>query len=135
MSVVLIILALGIVVFFAVARNQGKRAALRSETVTLDVDEFGVRREMADGRTEGVDWTDITEVEVLTAATGPYRTSGGVVILAGDEEHGCLVPLDRVGDSGLLEGLIRLPGFNVTLFTDALQKRPPTRTVCWRRGS
>jgi hypothetical protein len=135
MSTVLILMGLGLVVFLAVMRNQSKRAALRSETLELRVDEFGAHRELADGRREQVEWSQLTEVEVLTAATGPYKTNGGVVILAGDEVHGCLVPLDRVGSSGLVDQLVTLPGFDVNLFAEALQKKPPTRTTCWRRGS
>jgi hypothetical protein len=99
------------------------------------VDEFGTRREMADGREEQVDWNELTEVEVLTAATEPYKANGGVVILAGDAEHGCLVPIDSVGSSGLVERLAVLPGFDVNLFVEALQKKPPSRTTCWRRAS
>jgi hypothetical protein len=135
MSFVLITIGLAVVVYLAVARNQGRRTALRTETVALHVDEFGTRREMADGREEQVDWTELTEVEVLTAATGPYKSNGGVVILAGDIEHGCLVPIDSVGSSGLVERLVLLPGFDVDLFVEALQKKPPSRTTCWRRAS
>jgi hypothetical protein len=135
MSFVLITIGLALVVFLAVARNQSRRAAVRTETVALDVDELGARREMADGREEQVDWVALTEVEVLTAATGPYKSNGGVVILAGDAEHGCLVPIDSVGSSGLVDRLALLPGFDVNLFVEALQKKPPTRTTCWRRAS
>lgn len=135
MSFVIISLGLMLIVFLAVLRNQSKRSALRSETVELRVDEFGIQREMADGRREAVEWNDLTEVEVLTAATGPYKANGGVVILAGDAERGCLVPLDRVGPSGLVDQLARLPGFDVNLLAEALQRKPPARTVCWRRDS
>jgi hypothetical protein len=135
MSFVLITIGLMLIVFLAVARNQSRSAALRTETVSLRVDEFGARREMADGRQEQVDWNELTEVEVLTAATGPYRGNGGVVILAGDGEHGCLVPIDSVGSSGLVDRLALLPGFDVNLFVEALQRKPPTRTTCWHRGS
>ena len=44
-----------------------------------------MRRVLADGREEGVDWVDVTEVEVLTAKSGPHADSGGVVIVAGDD--------------------------------------------------
>lgn len=135
MSVAVITIGLAIIVFLAVMRNQSKRAALRSETVVLRVDEFGAHRELADGRTEDVDWGELTEVEILTANTGPYKHNGGVVILAGDEERGCLVPIDRVGSSGLVDRLAMLPGFDVNLFAEALQKKPPSRTTCWRRDS
>lgn len=135
MSFAVITIGLALIVFLAVLRNQSKRAALRSETVDLHVDEFGARRELADGRQEQVDWIQLTEVEVLTAATGPYRGNGGVVILAGDAEKGCLVPIDTVGPSGLVDRLARLPGFDVNLFAEALQKKAPARTTCWRRAS
>jgi hypothetical protein len=134
-SVVFISIMIMVIAFFAVLRNQSKRSAMRSETVALELDEFGVRRELADGRWEAVDWSEVSEVEVLTAATGPYKSNGGVVIIAGDAERGCLVPIDRIGDSGLVDRLVRLPGFDVNLFAEALQKRPPTRTTCWRRAS
>jgi hypothetical protein len=135
MSVVFISIMIMVIVFFAVLRNQSRRSALRSETVALEVDEFGARRELADGRCESVDWTEVMEVEVLTAATGPYRTNGGVVIIAGDAERGCLVPIDHIGASGLVDRLVLLPGFDVNLFAEALEKQPPTRTTCWRRAS
>jgi len=135
MGTALIIFALAGIVFLAVMRNQSRRSALRSETTELRVDELGVRREMADGRVEEVDWTELSEVEVLTAATGPYKANGGVVILAGTPERGCLVPIDSVGSSGLVDRLVLLPGFDVNLFAEALQRKAPTRTTCWRRDS
>jgi hypothetical protein len=135
MSIVFISLMVGVIVFFAVLRNQSRRSAVRSTTVALEIDQLGARRELADGRREAVDWNEVTEVEVLTAATGPYRSNGGVVIIAGDAERGCLVPIDRIGDSGLVDQLVLLPGFDVNLFAEALEKRPPTRTTCWRRAS
>lgn len=120
-------------VFLAVARNQGRQAVLRAETTELHVDAFGVRRTLASGREEAVDWDEIEEVEVLTANTGPYRAAGGVVILAATEERGCLVPIDRIADSGLLDQLQRLPRFDPNHFTRALTAKPPTRTTCWQR--
>jgi hypothetical protein len=123
-----------IVVLMAITRNRSRISALRSVTAELRVDEFGVRRVLADGREEGVDWVDVTEVEVLTSASGPHAASGGVVIVAGNAERGCLVPIDRLQDSGLAEALTRLPGFDSRHLMDALVARPPTRTVCWQRS-
>jgi len=117
----------------AVSRNQRQIATLRAGTVELRIDEFGARRVLADGREEGVDWTDLTGVEVLTAKMGPYASAGGVVMLCGDDEHGCLVPIDRIEDSGLAEALVRLPGFDMRRMLAALDEKPPKRTVCWQR--
>ncbi len=122
-----------IFVVVGVSRNQKRVATLRASTVELRADEFGVRRTLADGREEGVDWVDVTEVEVLTAKTGPHAASGGVVIVSGDEEHGCLVPIDRLEDSGVAEALTHLPGFDSRRLLEALTLKPPKRTVCWSR--
>jgi hypothetical protein len=116
-----------------VSRNQRKIAALRAGTVELRIDEFGAHRVLADGREEGVDWTDLTGVEVLTAKLGPYAAAGGVVMLCGDEEHGCLVPIDCIESCGLAEALTRLPGFDMRRLLAALDEKPPKRTVCWER--
>jgi hypothetical protein len=124
-----------IIVIFRVSRNQKQVAALRAGTAELRADEFGVHRTLADGRREGVDWVDVTEVEVLTAKSGPHAASGGVVIVSGDEEHGCLVPIDRLEDSGVAEALTRLPGFDSRRLVEALSEKPPKRTVCWSRAS
>ncbi len=116
-------------------RNQKRLAAERAAAAELRVDEFGLRRHLADGREEGVDWTEVTEVEVLTAKSGPHAAAGGVVIVSGDEEHGCLVPIDRLEASGVAEALTRLPGFDSRRLVEALAAKPPKRTVCWTRNT
>ena len=123
-----------IFVVLGILRNQKRIASARAVTVELRVDEFGLWRRLADGREEGVDWSDVSEVEVLTAKSGPHGASGGVVIVSGDEEHGCLVPIDRLEDSGVAEALTRLPGFDSRRLVDALIQKPPKRTVCWSRA-
>ena len=129
-----VVLLLGpLFVVLAVVRNQKRLSLIRSETVELRVDGFGVRRVMADGREEGVDWSDVTEVEVLTAKSGPHKASGGVVIVAGDHESGCLVPLDQLESSGLATMLQQLPGFDNHRLTQAVVADPPARTSCWVR--
>jgi hypothetical protein len=117
--------------FLAVLRNQRRIAAERSSTVQLHVDGLGVRRVLADGREEGLDWSELTEVEVLTAKHGPHGRYGGVIILSGDEERGCLVPIDQLDTSGVLEALTRLPGFDVRRLTAAMEESPPKLTSCW----
>jgi hypothetical protein len=129
-----VVLLLGpVFVVLAVVRNQKRLSVLRSGTVDLQVDALGVRRVLADGREEGVDWGQVTEVEVLTAKAGPHAAAGGVVIVAGDHESGCLVPLDRLEDSGLAAMLHQLPGFDPGRLAAALVADPPSRTSCWTR--
>src|SRR6478736_7525323 len=118
-------------VIIGVFRNQKRLSKIRSETVELEVDVFGVRRVLADGRREGVDWLDVTEVEVLTTNSGPHGASGGVIIVAGDEEHGCLVPIDQLQSSGLAEALTYLPGFDMGRLLAAIAPTTAPETS-WR---
>jgi hypothetical protein len=132
--------ALGMIVLLAawgaVTRNRREISALRSATVELRVDEFGVRRELADGRSEAVEWTDVVEVEVFGATRGPHAPSGGALVLYGSE-GGCVVPLDQVHPSGVADGLSRLPGFSVSHFVRAIEHveaRPHHLETVWSKG-
>jgi hypothetical protein len=128
--VVLLIMS-PVVVCIAISRNQGRRDLLRAETVDLRLDEFGARRELADGRCEEVDWTEVTEVEVVTARSGVHAASGGVVVLGGNETRGCLVPIDRIDACGQVDHLQRLPAFPLDAFVEALGARAPSRVTVW----
>ncbi len=136
MPVLLALVAVApILIVLAVMRRREVERASRSATVELRVDEFGVRRELGDGRTEEIDWTEVTEVEVFRTTHGPHGPAGGMVMLSGDSTRGSLVPLDRVEDSGLLEKLSLLPGFSIRGMAEALASDPPARVVVWRRDS
>ncbi|WP_208028632.1 hypothetical protein [Rhabdothermincola sediminis] len=124
-----------VVVLLAVARNEARRREMRSATVELRVDEFGARRVLADGREEVVEWGELTEVEVVTAQRGPHGRYGGVVVLAGDSARGCLVPLDRIEDTGLVEQLQLLPGFDSQRLIEALGRKAPSRSTVWERAT
>src|SRR3954453_1644681 len=107
-----LILVLPIAVIAGISRNQRKLSAIRSQTVELRADELGVKRVMADGREEEVDWFEGNEVEVVRASKGAHAAYGGVVVLGADDTRGCLVPLDRLDDTGIRDALSRLlPGF------------------------
>jgi hypothetical protein len=124
-----------------------RRREQRATTVEVVADAEGVRRVLADGRREEVTWSEVTEVDVFTTRAGPHRASGGAVVLFGDAERGCIVPLDRLAASGLLDHVHRLAGFDSRRVVEAvaeppgdagrrspLSPRPVQRTtVCWRR--
>ncbi len=118
----------------AISRNERRRSALRSETIELRADELGVRRVLADGREEQVDWGEVNEVEVVRASRGAHAAYGGVLVLRATETRGCLIPLDRLDETGIRDALVRmLPGFDRAAFDAALRKPPPSRTSCWVR--
>ncbi|GIU83452.1 MAG: hypothetical protein KatS3mg008_0227 [Acidimicrobiales bacterium] len=114
-------------------RAVSARAASRSATVLLEVSRTGVRRTLADGRTEEVGWDELQVVEVVRADRGPHGRSGGVLVLAAGEERGCLVPLDRLESSGVLTAIAALPGFRVENLVAAVSKRAPSCTRVWVR--
>lgn len=119
-AVVLLFWLAPIAIVVAIARNRGRQRTLRSATVELVVDERGVRRGLADGREEAVDWDEVREVDVVRTTKGPHGAAGGMVVLYGDETRGCIVPLDRAESSGLLEMVTRLPELDVRRLSAAL---------------
>jgi len=131
--VVVVVVLTAPAVVIAVLRNEGRRARRRAAAAVVRVDPTGVRRELADGRVEEVWWSEVLEVEVLRAGIGPHKASGGVVLIGGPDERGALVPLDRVGATGLLGYLGGLEGFDRAAFDAAVTARAPSRTVVWRR--
>jgi len=120
MSWALVLVMTPVFLVLAVMRNQRKQSVLRSATVELDVDGEGIRRRLADGRTEEISWTEVTEVDVFTARVGPHKPAGGAAVFYGDDERGCIVPLDRIADSGLFDHLHRLPAFDLNAFIQAI---------------
>jgi hypothetical protein len=131
----ILVLMAPVVVVLAVLRNERRRSALRSATVELRVDVIGVRRELADGRVEVVDWSEVTEIDIVLARQGPHADAGGVMMLAGDAERGALVPLDRLESSGVMEVLPSLPGFDTRRLLEALDGRAPSTTTIWTRDA
>src|SRR5262245_17342245 len=97
----------------AMQRNNQRLAEARAATVELRADEFGVRRRTAAGREEQVDWSEGNGVEVVRAHRGAHKPYGGVLMIGDGAEQGCLVPLNRLDDTGIRDALPRLlPGFD-----------------------
>lgn len=130
-----LLLVVPVFVVLAVLRNERRRSEVRSATVELVVDALGARRVLADGREERVDWDEVREVDVVRARSGPHASYGGVLMLAGDAERGCLVPLDRLEVTGIVEQLVRLPGFDTARLVEALERSAPSRTTVWSRAT
>lgn len=124
-------LFVAVLVAVAVARNELLRARARTEAATVEVGPLGVRRVLVDGRDEEVHWDELEVVEVVRARSGPHKGSGGVILLGAGPERGCLLPLDRAADLGVIAALAALPGFDVGRLVEAMEERPPARIVVW----
>lgn len=132
---VLVLLVVPIAAVTAWYRVRRDQRYGRAGTVEVRVDEFGVRRLLADGRTEEVDWTEVSEVSVFTADRGPYAAAGGAVVLFGDATRGCVVPFDWLETSGLAAALGRLPGFEARRLAEAMESRTHRPVTCWERSA
>lgn len=130
----LLILASPVILLLVVLRKRAQRSRVRAATVTIEADDEGVRRTLADGRTEGVSWDEVTSVDVFRTRVGPHKPTGGGVVLYGTAERGCIVPLDRIEESSLLVHIHHLPGFDVgallgVLGADPGETRPSDSTL------
>lgn len=133
--VVVLVLVVVVAAAFAVRRRQVADRSAAATTVELSIDRDGVRRTLADGRSESATWSALQSVEVVCT---PVRTADGVkafVLLAEGPEAGCLVPLGVGHDDALLVELGRLPRFRTEAFVDAQQHKPPHRTMVWTRDA
>src|SRR5829696_1985268 len=114
MSLVTLVVIITPVMFLLVfLRKRTKVAQVRSATVAIEADDDGVRRTLADGRTEAVAWDEVQEVEVFRTRVGPHKPAGGGVVLYGTAERGCIIPFDKLEESSLLVHIHHLPGFDV----------------------
>jgi uncharacterized membrane protein len=121
---------------FALAYLRRTRDARReaAATVKLEVDRWGVKRWLADGRYEEVSWDELLEVRVITLPKGPWADRMRFV-LDGGGERGCIVPLEIAEDSDLLASLGSLSGFDHRALAEALETTRTGNQVLWARTS
>jgi hypothetical protein len=134
-SVLFLLLAILIVAVF-IARARAQRAARRAAAATtkLEVDGWGVKRWLADGRYEEVSWEELLEVRVVTLPKGPWDERVRFV-LDGGAERGCIVRLEAAEDSGLLASLGALPAFDHRRLAEVLERTRTGNEVLWARTS
>jgi hypothetical protein len=135
MAIAVFILSVGLFAF-ALARMRRARDARQAaaSTVKLEVDRWGVKRWLADGRYEEVSWDELREVRVITLPKGPWADRMRFV-LDGGGERGCIVPLEIAEDSDLLASIGSLSGFDHRALAEALETTRTGNQVLWARTS
>jgi hypothetical protein len=131
--VLVLLLALSAAGVVLLLRRPPSRRRPGARTVELVADHAGVRRRLADGRTESARWDHLVEVELVVT---PVRTADGAhafAVLAESDEVGCLVPLEVGLDREAMVEIARLPGFDVGAFERRLASGRRGREVMWRR--
>jgi hypothetical protein len=131
--VVLLALVAAVAVLLARMRRERARRLARSATVSLVVDDWGVKRTLADGRHEEVGWDELQTVEAVTLPRGPWDDRVRFV-LDGGGLRGCLVSRIAAEQAGLLEALGRLPGLDIQALGEVLDGTGTGKRVLWRRA-
>jgi len=131
----LLVFAVAVVVFaFFLARSRRERENRRAAaaTVRLTVDDWGVKRWLADGRYEEVAWDELQEVRAITLPKGPWGNRIRLVYDGGGE-RGCIVPIDVAEQFGVLGPLTGVPGFDHRALADVLDQERTGQQVLWQR--
>ncbi len=113
-------------------RREREHRRARAATVRLEVDGWGVKRWLADGRYEEVGWDELQEVRAVTLPRGPWD-SRVRFILDGGGERGCIVDAERAESSGLLARLAGLPGFDHRKMAEVLDEEKTGNEQLWVR--
>ena len=122
----------GFAAIVAIARHQRAERRAAAATVSFIVDDWGVRRSLADGRYEEVSWDELLEVRVTTLPRGPWDERVRF-ILDGGGERGCIVSYDVADGGGLVPALAALPGFDHRRLAEVLDKPTTGTVVLWQR--
>ncbi len=129
----LLVFVMGFALLLAVGRRERARKRSAAETVSFVVDDWGVKRRLADGRKEEVGWKELLEVRATTLPRGPWSDRIRL-ILDGGGERGCIVSYEKAYEGGLVTALAALPGFDHRALADVLDKPKTGTVILWDKA-
>ncbi|WP_425440453.1 hypothetical protein [Prauserella shujinwangii] len=104
-----------------------------AQSRSVRVDDTGVRRQLADGSEESVDWADLSAVVVRVIPEGPWNEDVFLMLAAADGT-GTAVPSGDPAANALIERLQALPGFDHDKFVEAMTTDADEAYVVWKAG-
>jgi hypothetical protein len=113
-----------------VAARELRSSPVAKAPGTIEIDDAGVRRWLADGGCEAVRWDGLTHVELVTTDERPLLDDI-FWVLHGSDGGGCVIPSQA--DDGLLDRLQELPGFDNEAFIQAMGSASPGRIELWKK--
>jgi len=113
------------------AAASAQRSLEPENQVVLHITEETVWCERPDGRIEGVNWSDLRRVEILTTSGGPF--SPDVFWVLSGSETGCVIPWGVTSDGELLEHLQRLPRFDNAAVIKSSERTDEGLILCWQK--
>lgn len=114
-----------------VFRRKPASSAGKGAAATVTVDAGGVRRTLADGRVEAVQWEALESVDLLGSDEGPFVDD--LFWLLRSADGGCVVPGSDPAAAALLARLQALPGFDNEGLIRALASTENARFRLWQR--
>ena len=105
----------------------------REAPCSVVVDDIGVTLHCP-GMINTIAWSDLREVDVLTTHEGSW-VEDVFFALIGSGAAGLLVPQGSNGSDVLVAHLLKLPGFNESLFIEAMGSTANRKFVCWSRAA
>ncbi|HEX2736207.1 MAG TPA: hypothetical protein VHM70_31615 [Polyangiaceae bacterium] len=108
----------------------GKRKGNRVCSESVAIDDTGVRRVLADGSVEAVQWDELESVEIVTTDAGPFQQDVFWVLAAGD--HGCIVSGEFGGR--ILDHASRFAGWDHEAVIRAMGSTDHARFAVWDRA-
>jgi hypothetical protein len=130
--VVAVVIVVGFAALVAFGRREREVRRAAAATVALVVDDWGVKRALADGRREEIAWDEVRAVRLLTLPRGPWGDRARL-ILDGDGERGCIVPFEVAEPAGLVTAVAGLPGFDHRAMAGELERQRTGTVVLWQR--
>ncbi|WP_425432317.1 hypothetical protein [Haloechinothrix alba] len=102
-----------------------------AQSRAVTVDDTGVRRQLADGSKEAVNWDELSAVIIRVMPDSPWDEDV-FLMLAGSDGTGTAVPSSDPAADALIERLQTLPGFDNERFIEAMTTEADEAYVVWK---
>jgi hypothetical protein len=89
-------------------------------------------RTMSDGRSETIEWRDVSKITIVTSDAGPAVEDVYWEFASAKSERGCLVANGAEGMRELLAHIQRFPGFDNRRVAEAMGSTTSNEFVVWR---
>lgn len=99
----------------------------------VEVNDVLISCKRTDGTVEQVSWEELCKFEIHTNSLGPFVED--VFFVLHGKNRGCCIPQGGTNTSELLEHLIKLPGFNSDVFSEAMACTSDNVFLVWEKQS
>ena len=100
---------------------------------SVEVDDFSVRRHLANGKTEETRWEHLGEVSIMTNDRGPWEFDVFWVLIEDDGQTGCVIPTALPEAESILDIVQKLPGFDNEKLIEAMSSGQNNQFILWKK--